>query len=91
MAIDNDNEKLALITYQQMWNTPLPKGVPGVMMVDTPDVGIITTPDVEPVPTEPSAFSQGDNQHLIAQYPGISWTAHVAIGRRRGLLLRVYG
>jgi hypothetical protein len=30
MAIDNDNKKLSLITYQQMWNTPLPISSDGI-------------------------------------------------------------
>ena len=30
MAIDTANEKLALITYQQMWNTPVPISSDGI-------------------------------------------------------------
>lgn len=54
MAIDTTNEKLALITFHQIWNTPAPISADGL--------------------------GQGDKQQLIAEYPGILWTAEIPIG-----------
>ena len=65
MSIDTDNKKFALITYQQMWNTPLPISADGL--------------------------GQADNQHLMAQYPGILWTVPIITKRpSEGLLFGVY-
>ena len=47
MAITTDNEKFALISYHQNWNTPIPI---------SSDIG-----------------NSGDKQHLIWEYPGITW------------------
>ena len=54
MAITTDNEKFALISYHQPWNTPIPI---------SDDIG-----------------NDGDKQHLIWEYPGISWGAEVVGG-----------
>jgi hypothetical protein len=54
MAIITDNEKLALISYHQNWNTPIPI---------SSDIG-----------------NDGDKQHLIWEYPGISWGAAIGGG-----------
>ncbi len=34
MAIDTDNEKFSLITYNQMWNTPIPTSSDGLGELD---------------------------------------------------------
>jgi len=65
-AIDND--KLSLISYQQMWNVPMPV-------------------DLD------ASFDQGNKQHLIAQYSGISWQAPggvVLIAQCRSVARRVF-
>ena len=64
MAISTTNEKFALITYQQMWNTPLPISADGL--------------------------DQADNQHLIAQYPGVLWLESIMKRATEGLLFGVY-
>ena len=53
MAITTDNEKFALISYHQNWNTPIPI---------SSDIG-----------------NDGDKQHLIWEYPGITWGGDVAV------------
>ncbi len=53
MAIDTNNKKFSLITWQQLWNMPLP--------------------------STGSAFTQGDKQHLIAEYSGIDFNPPVVV------------
>ena len=64
MAVTTINEKLALISFQQPWNTPIPISADGL--------------------------GSDDKKHLIAQYPGSTWSVVAVTVRRTGLLMGVY-
>ena len=42
-----------------------------------------------PMPISADGLGQGDNQHLLAQYPGILWTAMSVTGIQHLMLMGV--